>query len=134
MLNKKFKPYPVEEGDEIYPNGIFHFNITKLLTNIKENSSKYYFVEVEIDSIKSSPSPNLDESTIQNADLSAPILMAEIAPGRFNVIDGNHRLEKARREGKKTILTYRLSVMEHLPYLISEDAYKAYISYWNSKF
>jgi len=41
----------------------------------------------------------LDESHLAGIDLSQPVILAEIAPGRFNVIDGNHRMEKARRSG-----------------------------------
>jgi hypothetical protein len=33
-LDKGFQPSPVKEGDEAYPNGIFEFNITGLLTFI----------------------------------------------------------------------------------------------------
>lgn len=30
-LDKKFQPCPVERGDEVFRNGIFPFNITRLL-------------------------------------------------------------------------------------------------------
>jgi hypothetical protein len=30
-LDEKFQPCPVDEGDEVYPNGIFQFNISRLL-------------------------------------------------------------------------------------------------------
>jgi hypothetical protein len=33
-LDKMFRPCPLDEGDEAYPNGIFEFNITRLLTFI----------------------------------------------------------------------------------------------------
>jgi hypothetical protein len=35
---------------------------------------------------------HLDPDAITAADLSRPILLAEISPGLSNVIDGNHRL------------------------------------------
>ena len=41
----------------------------------------------------------LDEVTIDKADITVPLILAEISPGRYNVIDGNHRLEKAYRVG-----------------------------------
>jgi hypothetical protein len=33
-LDKKFQPCPLDEGDEAYPNGIFVFNIIRLLATI----------------------------------------------------------------------------------------------------
>jgi hypothetical protein len=115
-LDKKFLPCPVEAGDELYPNGIFVFNITKLCEFILANPVSFPIEKVLLTSLRNSFSTNLNELTIQNADLGKPIILAEIAPGQFNVIDGNHRHEKASREGLETILAYR-----------------SYISYWNSK-
>ena len=34
------------------------------------------------------------ESTIAAAELSRPVILAEISPGRYNLIDGNHRMAK----------------------------------------
>jgi hypothetical protein len=39
-LNKKFEPLPSEEDEEFFPNGIFLFNITKLLAFAESNSEK----------------------------------------------------------------------------------------------
>jgi len=36
-INKRFAPCPEEDGDELYPNGIFVFNITKLVEYIQRN-------------------------------------------------------------------------------------------------
>jgi hypothetical protein len=33
-LDKTYRPCPLDEEDEAYPNGIFEFNITRLLTFI----------------------------------------------------------------------------------------------------
>jgi len=30
-LDKKYTPLPANESDEIYPNGIFNFNISRIL-------------------------------------------------------------------------------------------------------
>ena len=75
----------------------------------------------------------LDEKTIQRTDLSRPIILAEISPGRFNVIDGNHRVEKAGRERLKTIPAHRVCAEDHLAFLTSVRAFEAYVEYWNSK-
>lgn len=132
-LNQNFHPFPVNEGDELCPNGIFVFNITLLLASIKSNPDKFPLEQIEVNSLRKFPSNNLDESTILKADISAPIILAEISPSRFNVIDGNHRLEQAYRIGVTAIPAYRVNAAQHLRFLTSERAYKAYIDYWNSK-
>jgi len=37
-LNKKFQAFPVDYDDKIYRNGIFHFNITKMIEYIQKNN------------------------------------------------------------------------------------------------
>ena len=133
MLDKKFKPFPVDEDDELYPNGVFVFNISKLIVFIKANKSSFPVEEVELRSLQIFRSSNFDETTIEAANLSAPILLGEISPGMFNVIDGNHRLEKACRAGIDRIPVYRIYANQHLAFLTTVKAYKAYIEYWNSK-
>jgi hypothetical protein len=133
MLDKKFKPFPVGEDDELYPNGIFVFNISKLIVFIKANKSSFPVEEVEPQSVQMFRSSNFDEATIEAANLSTPILLAEISPGMFNVIDGHHRLEKACRAGIYQIPAYRIYANQHLAFLTTIKAYKAYIEYWNSK-
>ena len=131
-FDKKFAPCPTVTGDELFPNGIFVFNITKLSEFIQENPESFDLEEVAVSSINNSFS-SINESHIDLVDISKPLILAEISPGRFNLIDGNHRLEKARRMGVKFIQVYRLSVEQHIRFLTSEKAYVAYIEYWNSK-
>lgn len=78
-------------------------------------------------------SQRLDEATVSKADLTKPLLLAEIAPGQFNVIDGNHRLERARREGATILPVWRVGPKFHTRFLIYAESYRQYISYWNSK-
>jgi len=59
--------------------------------------------------------------------------MAEIAPGRYDVIDGHHRLAKARRENVAGIPVRRVRCPEHVAFLTSGRGYDAYVEYWNSK-
>lgn len=132
-FNKEFKPLPSEEGEEFYPNGYFEFNVSKMMAFIRSNPDKFSVGEVEVDELPSITTDHLDESTIQKADLSNPILLAEISPGRFNVVDGNHQLEKARRQGDEKILAYRIGPDHHVSFLTAEKSYKAYVEYWNDK-
>ena len=39
-INKNFAPIDTDSGDEIFPNGIFVFNISKIIEYIKEFKDK----------------------------------------------------------------------------------------------
>lgn len=132
-LDCGFCPCEAMGGDEIYPNGIFEFNITRLLAYIN-GAGRFRAEHVALDDIPyAGISPRLNELTVLNADLSRPVILAEIAPARFNLIDGHHRAAKARREGVLSIPAYRICCPEHVPFLTSIRAYETYVEYWNSK-
>lgn len=130
--DNRFSPCPVESGDEIFPNGIFEFNITKIIDHIQKTPDNKDPEEVLVKDFYTGFS-SVNESYMEHVELSRPIILAEISPGRYNVIDGNHRLEKAHRMGLKTIQAHRLNVKQHIKFLISKRAYTTYIEYWNSK-
>jgi hypothetical protein len=96
--DKQFQPCPAETGDECYRNGVFEFNSTRLLAFIDTCAERFLIEFVAVADFPDYGASRLDKETVRNADLSRPILLAEIAPGRYNVIDGNHRLARARRE------------------------------------
>jgi len=75
----------------------------------------------------------IDEEYIDSDIIDEPVILAEVAPGRYNLIDGNHRMEKAKRLGYKDIMAYKLNAEEHLMFLTTRDSYEKYISYWNEK-
>jgi len=131
-IDENFVPAPTEQGDEYYPNGIFVFNITKMLNYINNNREEF---ELRIIKIKDHRSGFgvINEDHIGKVDISVPIILAEISPGRYNVIDGNHRMEKAYRDGVETIPAYVLTMRQHLSFLTTVEAYRAYINYWNGK-
>lgn len=131
--NRQFRPCDVQPGDELYPNGIFEFNITRLLAFIRDQPERYPVEWVDLITISDYGSEHIDEATVLQSDLSRPILLAEIAPSRYNVIDGHHRIARARREGLRVIPAHRIKCPEHLPFLTSARAYEAYVEYWNSK-
>jgi hypothetical protein len=109
---------------EIYPNGVFDFNITRLLAFVREHADRFPVEWVEVSEI---------EDAVRAADLACPILLAEIAPGQYGVIDGHHRLAKARRQGTAVLPAHRLHCPAHVPFLTSRFAYERYVEYWNDK-
>lgn len=128
--DKQFNPLPLDPEDEIFRNGIFHFNITKMRSYIRLHPDEFNIENVLIRSLD----PGLvriDESHIHSVRSKEPIILAEISPGRYNVIDGNHRLEKARGSGQQEIKAYKLKARQHLAFLTTRSAYFSYIEYWN---
>jgi hypothetical protein len=134
-LNKDFIPCEAYENEEIYPNGIFHFNISRILEHI---ISGQLIVEQEdiyvLDWYKSHYTGNdFNEEHLKTVTLDKPVIQAEISPGNYNIIDGNHRLEKAHREKVETIKSYKLKGEQLIPYFIAEKGYEAFVGYWNNK-
>lgn len=132
-LDKTFQPCPAELGDELYPNGIFEFNITRLLAFVAAHVDRFPIERVGVDDIPNYRSDNLDEDAVGTADLLRPILLAEISPGLFSLIDGHHRVAKARRKGVGTLPAHRVACPHHVRFLTSTRAYELYVEYWNGK-
>ena len=133
-LAQGFQPCSAEAGDELYPNGIFEFNITRLLAFIHAHPERFPSEFVGLADIPGyGGSGSLDEAAVEAADLSRPIVLAEIAPDRYNLIDGHHRVAKARREEVPRLPAHRVRCPEHVAFLTSTGAYETYVEYWNSK-
>jgi len=130
--NENFIPCPINNGDELYPNGIFVFNITKMLEYIKRNSNEVDLVDVDVADFPKCFS-SINESHLDTVDVSQPVILAEISPGHYNLIDGNHRMEKARRMKISSIPANKLNVNQHIAFLTEKKAYLSYIDYWNGK-
>ena len=130
--DSNFSPCPVSDGDEVFANGIFEFNITKMIEYIQENVDRIILAEVAVGDFFQEFS-SIDESHVDSVEISKPVTLAEIAPDRYDLIDGNHRMEKARRMGITNMPAYRLNVEQHVRFLTSKMAYLAYIEYWNGK-
>jgi len=129
-IDGRFTPCSVEDGDELFPNGIFVFNITKMTEYIMRSRIPCEYVQVKDFSRGAS---KFKEEHLAAVDITRPIIVAEISPGRYNVIDGNHRIEKARRLGMETIMAYKLGPEQHLQFLTTSQDYSAYVEYWNGK-
>lgn len=88
-----------------------------------------------------------DDCYVEAADLTRPIVVAEIAPDYrdfvsdipekdwisrgYVCIDGQYRIEKAKRLGIKTLPAAVIRMEEHVPFLYR--GYDRYAEYWNGK-
>ena len=127
-----FAPCPVREGDELFPNGVFEFNVTRILEHIANDPMGISLVEIAVSDCDPEFSI-LDESHIDSVDISRPVVLAEISPRNYNLIDGHHRMAKARRLGMDKVQAYKLHVHQHIAFLTSKKAYLSYVEYWNAK-
>ncbi|MFA5816594.1 MAG: ParB N-terminal domain-containing protein [Bacteroidales bacterium] len=134
-LNKNYIPCIAYENEEIYPNGIFHFNISRIIEHIISGQLVVEQEDICVpDWYKTHyTSGSLDEKHLKTVTLEKPVIQAEISPGRYNIIDGNHRLEKAYREKVENIKSYKLKGEQLIDYFIDVRGYQAFVEYWNSK-
>jgi len=126
-VEKDYMPCPESDGDELFANGIFVFNITRMVGHILKNPDVFLPEDVSVKDLHSLRSMN--ESYVNAADIHRPVILAEIAPSRYNLIDGHNRVEKAHRMGIQTLKAYRLNVHQHIRFLTSRQAYKSYLEY-----
>lgn len=131
--NENFEPCPELEGDELFANGVFTFNITRLRAFIEAHPEQFPLETLPVRDLPDYRPTNLNDQTIHRADLSRPIIRAEISPNLFNVIDGHHRIARARRDNVKTLPAHTIRSPHHVPFITSVLAYQRYIDYWNSK-
>ena len=133
-LNKNFKPSSIP-AEEVY-GGFLQFNISAILSDIASKKLivqkkriylkkwfKEHSIEYAIINQKHLPSVNLD----------TPVIQAELRIERYEIIDGNHRMQKAFDNGRTYINSYRVNGEQLANYLISKEQYEAYVRYWNEK-
>jgi hypothetical protein len=131
-IDPHYTPCPAHDGDELFPNGFFVFNVTAILAFLENNPEAVPLTEVAVAEF-CRENYHLDPAEVAAFDLTRPVVLAEIAPGRYNLIDGQHRMEKARRLGIDTMMAYKLTAEMHVAFLTSRKAYLAYVEYWNGK-
>ena len=105
-LKKNYIPKKqINEELEIYKNGIFNFFISKILEDIENGVFEPKMERINIEKWKKTHCTNnsLNEEHLKMVNTKKPIIQAEISIGRFEIIDGNHRFEKAFRDEKKQL-------------------------------
>ncbi len=134
-LIKNYTPCPALENDELFPNGIFVFNISKIIEHITDGQLS---VEQEDICVKDWYNTHftdcsINEEHLKTVTLERPVIQGEISPSKYNIIDGNHRLEKAHREKVEYIKSYKLRGEQLIDYFINSRGYQEFLPYWNSK-
>ena len=131
-VDESFQPCPVMDGDELCPNGIFVFNITKMKEFIYSRQDIFVPEDIDVKG-KYSSFISVNEQHLPIVELSEPVILAEIAPNIFNLIDGRHRMEKARRMGVEKIKAYKVNAAYLPDFIVIKEGYMAFVNYWNDK-
>jgi len=131
---KNFTPCKENGGDEIFRNGIFRFNITRILEDIHSGKLKAEREKLDVSKwFKRHCKGAINENHLPSVVFSQPVLQAEISPGNFVIIDGNHRMEKALQDDILFVDSFKIRGEQLIPYFTEEKGYKAFIPYWNGK-
>lgn len=109
------------------------FNITKIIEYIEELKDEICIDSINVSEYRNKAFSVIDEGYIGSVDISIPIILAEICPNNFNIIDGHHRLEKAYRNSIDRIMAYKLTPEQFTPFLTTVKGYEASVEYWNNK-
>lgn len=133
---------------EYFLNGIFKFNISKLIEYIDKHEEEFEVVKIDVkDYYNVFIKTDLNPEYVEAADLNRSIILAEIAPDRlyhsypgisedyysrgYNLIDGHHRLAKATETGLEKLAVYVVRMEQHIQFMAK--GFEAYVDYWNAK-
>lgn len=133
-LNKKFTPIS-ETAEEIY-GGFLQFNISAIIEDI---ASKKLIVDKKRIHIKNWFKEHsiefgvINKEHLPSVNLSTPVIQAELRINKYEIIDGNHRMQKAFDNGRIYINSYQIKGEQLANYLMSKEQYESYVRYWNEK-
>lgn len=135
-LNKKFEPVS-RTAEEQYHNGVFlKFNISAIIEDIASKKLIADTTRIHIKNwFKEHPIEYgvINKEHLPSVDISVPIIQAEIRINKYEIIDGNHRMQKAFDDGRTYINSYRITGEQLANYLMSKEQYESYVRYWNEK-
>src|SRR4030042_2427402 len=86
--NNNYTPARISCGDELFSNGIFEFNITRMLEFIHHNEADIELVDIAVEKYQAEAFSSINEDHVQSVDISSPIVLIEINPERYTVVDG----------------------------------------------
>lgn len=133
-IDPDFVPCKLQDEEECYANGFFHFNISRMVEDIESGKLAVVRERIDVENWRRRHGKGvINEEHMPNVVLSKPVIQAEIRHDMFEIIDGHHRIEKAHRDGIPFVDSYKLKGEQLPQYLTRKESYIAYINYWNSK-
>jgi hypothetical protein len=130
---ENYIPCEALENEEIFCNGIFYFNISRIIEHIRNGTITPEREDLEVEKWRQYNLDFIKETHLPLVDCSQPVILAEISPGRYNLIDGHHRMEKAHRDQIRFMSSFKIKMEQLIHYFIDKRGYLAFVDYWNSK-
>ena len=129
-----FYAFDPKNRKEWFRSGFFEYDVTRLLAAEQTGRLSPYLHNVSVtECISFFGKPFLPATHIEEADLSRPLLMAELSPFSYILVDGYHRLAKAAAHQIETLPAYCLPAKFAAEFLCKEKQYLEFTSYWNGK-
>ena len=93
-------------------NGILIWDVTSILEDIEQHPDSYTIQTLSTALLADHNDARVSHTRAMASDLTKPLVVAELSKDHLLLIDGNHRLHKARALGLENIPCYYLS--DHL--------------------
>ena len=145
VYRPEYYDFNTEDRAEWFPVGVFSYNVSRIISDLEQfekdpdavRSFKASVIKRDINVAEAIRYNfglgNLEKSHILQADIERPLIYVELAPDSYNLIDGNHRLAKAKQLGVEVLSAFFIQSHEAIRYLSSEAEYCDYVDYWNGK-
>ena len=103
-------------------SGSLLWNIGRML----EDSASFRVVSRSITELAEGNPFHGDPEYAMETDLTRPLILAELQEGKYKLLDGNHRLYKARALHVDRLPVYLLTREEHIRYIenYEEETYR----------
>ena len=83
------------------------------------DAEQFERIEISVDKLAACNRFRGNKEYAMTADLSQPLVLVQLCAGKDKLIDGNHRLYKAKLLGVKTLPAYYLTPEQHQKYIIA---------------
>lgn len=95
-----------------------------------DDADQFELIEVSVDGLAAYNRFCGDKEYAMTTDLTQPLVLVQLCAGKDKLIDGNHRLYKAKLLGVKTLSAYYLTPEQHQKYIIEfeRDLYDKIVS------
>ena len=99
-------------------NGILIWDVSSILEDIEQHPEVYTIRSLSTDLLADHNDARVSHTRAMASDLSKPLVVAELSEGHLLLIDGNHRLYKARTLGMESIPCYYLSQQQQQHFIV----------------
>lgn len=99
-------------------NGILIWDVTSILEDIEQHPDSYIIQTLSTALLADHNDARVSHTRAMASDLTKPLVVAELSKDHLLLIDGNHRLHKARALGLENIPCYYLSQKQQQHFIV----------------